>query len=213
LIKNKDLKRKIIDLSYNHKLSHIGSCLTAVDIIKDIYDKKKQDEKFILSNGHAGIALYVVLENYWKENGRNIDAQYMLETQGIHPDKTQANEYIDCSTGSLGNGIGIAVGMALADRPKNVWCMISDGELGEGSVHEALRVADEQKLTNLNVYVNWNGWAGYRNTDKYYCPISSYVNIYETRTDVNYLPFLEGLEGHYRVLSEDDYKIAMEILK
>src|SRR3990167_10168648 len=115
MIKNKDLKKRAVEISYMHNLSHLGSVLTSLDIIKDIYDKKKQNEKFILSSGHAGLALYIVLENYWKENGRNIDAQYMLETQGIHPDKTQANEYIDCSTGSLGNGIGIAVGMALSD--------------------------------------------------------------------------------------------------
>ena len=61
---NKDLKKRIFDISFRHKLSHLGSCLTAVDIIDEIYSIKKPDERFVLSSGHAGLALYVVLEKY-----------------------------------------------------------------------------------------------------------------------------------------------------
>src|SRR2546427_251920 len=63
---NKDLKKRIIEISYKNKLSHIGSCLTAVDIIDEIYAIKKPNEKFILSSGHAGLALYCVIEKYTK---------------------------------------------------------------------------------------------------------------------------------------------------
>jgi len=61
-IKNKDLKKRITNISYKKGLSHLGSVLTAVDIIKEIYDTKKEEDIFILSAGHAGLALYVVLE-------------------------------------------------------------------------------------------------------------------------------------------------------
>lgn len=212
-IKNKDLKRRIIEISYKHKLSHLGSCLTAVDIIKDIYDTKKPDEKFVLSQGHAGLALYVVLEWYSKEkvvssNSLFMSAGALLEKHGIHPNRDIA-DMIDCSTGSLGQGLPIAMGMALADRSKNVYCLISDGEMQEGSIHEALRIKQVLNVENLKIFVNENGYGGYGVTPRLYIP-SQIAHVY--KTDVDYLPFLKGLKGHYHVMSEDDYKLAMEVL-
>ena len=58
----KALRLRIIDISFQRSLSHIGSCLSAVDMINAVYKVKKRDEKFILSSGHAGVALYAVLE-------------------------------------------------------------------------------------------------------------------------------------------------------
>src|SRR5258708_998336 len=107
MITNKELKRRILEISYEKKLSHLGSCLTAVDIIKEIYDVKKPEERFILSSGHAGLALYVVLESF---GGRN--AMDIFNHHGVHPDRC-LDCGLDCSTGSLGQGLGIAVGMAL----------------------------------------------------------------------------------------------------
>jgi len=215
-IQNRELKKRILEISYKHKLSHLGSCITAVDIIEDIFNKKKRHEIFILSSGHAGLALYCVLEKH----GVVKDAQELFLKSGVHPDRLNTLQHIDgdlwspidCSTGSLGHGLGIAVGMALANRKDIVWCLISDGEIAEGSIHEAFRIAEEQKLNNLVVYVNWNGWGAYRDTESYYVPVCRYVNVFEIRTDCNYLPFLEGLAGHYHVMNEEQYKIAMEVL-
>jgi transketolase len=136
---------KIINIAKKHHFGHLGSNLTAYPIIKDIFKKKKLEEKFVLSCGHSGLALAVILGKE-KEIKKN-----------IHADKY----WCDCSTGSLGHGLGIAVGIALADRSKNVYCLISDGECAEGSIWEALRIAGEQKLTNLKVYCNANGWSAY----------------------------------------------------
>ena len=143
------LERRIIDLSYKHKLSHIGSCITAVHIIDEIF-AEKGDGIFVLSNGHAGLALYVVMEKYGLG-----DADALLTKHGIHPN---TDAHIFCSTGSLGHGIGIAVGAAMSDRSRKVYCLISDGECAEGSVWEALRIAAEQHLDNLIVHLNANGY-------------------------------------------------------
>ena len=205
-ISNKDLKRRIIEISYKHKLSHIGSCLTAVDIIKEIYDIKKPDEKFVLSSGHAGLALYVVIEAY---GGR--DAEDIFKHHGVHPDKCD-DCGIDCSTGSLGQGLPIAVGMALSDRSKNVYCLISDGEMSEGSIHEALRIRHELKVYNLKVYVNWNNYAAYKKVTEHYLPYSLHVTVGIRETKSDYLLFLKGQDAHYYVMNEDDYKLATEIL-
>src|SRR3990167_6685168 len=137
-ITNTDLKRRIIEISYKHHLSHIGSCLTTVDIIKEVYNKKRKDERFILSSGHAHVAHAMVMESLGiiKDAGDNIDKY------GIHCERAGG---CDVSTGSLGQGLSISAGMALADRTKNVYCLISDGECSEGSTWEVMRIKDEQK--------------------------------------------------------------------
>lgn len=207
-ITNRDLKRRIIDISYRYKLSHIGSCLTAVDIINEIYEQKKPDEKFVLSSGHAGLALYVVIEKY-----EGIDAEKIFNHHGVHPDRCKEC-HLDCSSGSLGNGLPIAVGMALANRNKNAYCLISDGECAEGSIWEALRIRREENITNLKVFLNWNGYSAYKESDwtlkqiiwEWYL-----VSIHET--EIEQFPFLKGQDAHYYTMNEEDYKNAMEVLK
>lgn len=200
------LKRRIIDISYRHKLSHLGSCLTAVEIIYDIYLKKQPDEPFILSCGHAGLALYVVLEHFGFA-----DAEDLLERCGIHPDRLAAPDVIDCSTGSLGQGLPIAVGMALADRSKRVFCLISDGETAEGSIYEALSIANDSEIDNLELHINWNGFSAYRDLPTSYLDWGDAVQAH--LTEVEQLPFLKGLDAHYHVMTAEEYEQAMEVLQ
>jgi transketolase len=149
------LHERIIEISKKHKLSHLGSNLTSLNIIDEIYKTKREDEPFILSSGHAGLALYVVLEKYY-----GFDAEELYLKHGTHPHR-DLEDKIYCSTGSLGMGLGIAVGMALADRSKNVYCLISDGEAFEGIVYECANVIRKYKVSNLKVWLNWNGMSAY----------------------------------------------------
>ena len=107
-------ERRLIDITYHEKLSHLSSTLSALPIIEEIYRERKDDEVFILSNGHAGLALYVVLEKYY-----NVDPVELLHKHGIHPGRDLEN-HLYCSTGSLGSGLPIEVGHALARPDKNV---------------------------------------------------------------------------------------------
>jgi transketolase N-terminal domain/subunit len=215
-----NLKERIIKISKKNGLTHLSSNLTSVTAIAAIYATKKPDESFILSNGHAGLALYVATH---KDN----DALPILEN--IHAD----SRWCDCSTGSLGHGLPISVGIGLSDRSKTVYCMVSDGELAEGSCWESLRFAADQKLTNLKLIVNANGLGAYKtiDTQRLILMVNSFgwgvwpcddikeeiikglkVEIPETpicifvSTNVNKYPFLEGVRGHY-VKVPDDYKI------
>lgn len=197
------LERKVIDLSYKHKLSHIGSNLTAVNIIDKIYSVKKEDEPFVLSVGHAGLALYVVLEAWLFKS-----AEDLLLKHGIHPNRSP-EEGIYCSAGSLGNGICIAVGLAIAKPDRNVYVLMSDGEMAEGSVWEALRIASDLKLENLRITVNCNGYGAYGKVDTevldtrmqmFYPSLCVQSNIF------NYPDYLQGLSGHYHVISDEEYK-------
>jgi transketolase len=193
------LERRVIDISYKHKTSHIGSCLTAVNIIDKIFEEK-QDAPFILSAGHAGVALYAVLEKYGLG-----DAEELYRKHGVHPN---TDVHIACSSGSLGHGIGIAVGMALADRTRVVYCLLSDGECAEGSVWEALRIAAECHLDNLRVHVNANGYGANCEIDGNALTqrLRAFFPCTVHRTNLCEWPeYLRGLQGHYHVLQKDEY--------
>ena len=195
------LSKRILEISIKHNLSHLGSCFTALPIIYEIYSKKKLEDKFILSSGHAGLALYVVLEHFY-----NVNAEYLLETHGIHPERDLEN-FIDVSTGSLGLGITIASGMALSNPKIDVYCLISDGESAEGSIWEALRFLDENEIKNIKVYANINGWAAYKRVDtqKLSDRLKSFFPQINIRlTDVNEtVDFETPLAAHYAMANNN----------
>lgn len=190
------LHNRIIEISKKYGLSHIGSCLTAVDIIDEIYKGKGLDERFILSCGHAGLALYVVLEKY----GIGTAEKY-LESCGVHP---CINLGIDCSTGSLGQGLPIALGMAMADRSRNVYCLISDGEAAEGTIWEVANTMRKYSVSNLKVYCNWNGWGAYDETSPIVKgnlrAIMPSITIIETSVE-DY--GFTGQEAHYKTIKNE----------
>ena len=204
-----DLQKRVIDISYKLKLSHIGSCLTCVDLIGKIYETKEEDDKFILSNGHAHLA-HLVVQEFILAGGNSFESEELIEKYGIHCDRKSG---CDCSTGSLGQGLPIAVGMALADRSKMVYCMTSDGEWSEGSMWEALQTASDLELDNLWIFVNANGYSAYKKVDieRLEWKIAAFIKGNHPRVSVvkadtsQYPEYLQGLEGHYHVLSDSEY--------
>ena len=150
---------------------HIGGPLSAMDLLVALYfrvlrvdpqnPRAAERDRFILSKGHSSIALYVVLalrgflpveelKTFDKGNSR---------LQG-HPDFTRLPG-LDTSTGSLGQGLSVGIGMALGARlkkqPFHTFVMVGDGELQEGMVWEALHVAPRYRLGNLTAILDWNG--------------------------------------------------------
>lgn len=198
-----DLKKRILDIAYKNKLSHLGSYLSSLEIIEEIYKKKNPEDIFILSSGHAALALYVVLEAYEDRN-----AEKLFKKHGGHPHRDEENG-LYCSTGSLGLGITIAVGRALANPKRKVYVLISDGEAAEGSIWEALRFIHDQNIKNIEVYVNINGYAAYDKVDSEYLSnrlLTFLPSINLRYTSVNQYPFLKGINAHYHVMSEENYK-------
>lgn len=201
------LHKRILDISYKYNLSHLGSCLTAVDIIDSIYAKKEPKDKFVLSSGHAGLALYVVLEKYGFG-----DAEIIFAHHGVHPDWCREC-HIDCSAGSLGHGLPIALGMALANNKRRVYCLISDGECAEGSIWEALNIFESTRPKNLFLHVNLNGWGAYHkiNSNALENTILAHIpsmtdHVFFYRTNVEMYPFLKGQDAHYHVMNKDEYE-------
>lgn len=205
----KRLIRRIVEIAYKHKLSHLGSYFSSVPIIDKIYSEKEEEDIFILSSGHAALALYVVIEKYC-----NINADELFIKHGGHPHRCEEDE-LYCSTGSLGMGLTVAVGRALANPNRQVHCLISDGECAEGSIWEGLKFIYENNIKNINVHVNVNGYAAYDAVDTKYLvsrlkTFLPEINVHYT--DVNTFPFLRGLNAHYHVMSKGDYELAMQEL-
>lgn len=230
----KDLRRRILEINYQKGWSHIGSCLSTVDLITAIYKIKQPQERFILSSGHAAVALYAVLEK------EKIITPADTKTLLVHPDRNKRLG-IDVSTGSLGQGLPIAVGMALSNRKRRVFCIISDGECAEGSIWEALRIGRENQLNNLKIILNASGRSLYDrlNLNRLYHSLKGfgyqpirtnghnikkimaglkkqtkkYPRLIFAYTQSKQLPFLSGLKGHSHRMDKDQYELGIELFK
>ena len=194
-----------MEISYAYELSHLGSCLTAAELIDKAYGLKTPGDKIVLSNGHAGLALYCAIEEYEEGNAMTI-----YNHHGTHPDKC-IDCQIDCSTGSLGHGLPIALGMAFANPTHNIFCITSDGEWAEGSMWESLRIAADYILPNLIVMVNANGFSAFKSVhrDRLEWQLAAFVKdkfpqVVFLRTENP--PGLEGIAGHYKKLDDKLYK-------
>ena len=200
---------RLLELTVQNKLGHLSSTLTTLPILEYIFEYKNIDDRIVLSNGHAGMALYTILE---KEYGH--DAQKMYEDFGIHPYR-DIDRHSYASTGSLGSGILLAVGMAMGDKSNTVHCVISDGESHEGSVWEALSFIQRHKLDNIKVYVNMNGFCAYDTIDEDYLQtrLKAFLpDIKIFKTKVPCFDKIEGLKGHYHIINKEEKSDILKIL-
>ena len=168
----------VIKMINNGNSAHVGSALSIVDILTTIYSQwiptleSTKDHKFILSKGHAGAALYSVLANlnFFKKSmlmTHCLDGSFM---SGHVSSKIIGVEF---STGSLGQGLSVATGIALAAKiskntkqKKKIFALLSDGELGEGSNWEAFLFASHHNLDNLFIIIDRNNLQSMTSTEK-----------------------------------------------
>jgi transketolase len=163
----KQLRRTILSQSKRANVGHIGSCLCIVEILAAIYGgllrasspRDPDRDRFILSKGHAALALYAVLASKGWISYAELDEFCGDGSRiAVHPEHTVPG--VDFSTGSLGQGISMAVGAALAAKlqgsNRRVYCLISDAECNEGSTWEAAMFAAQHHFDNLRVILDWN---------------------------------------------------------
>jgi transketolase len=165
----KTIREYILKVSHASGHGHIPSCFSIVEVLYALYDTMKHDPRdpswdgrdiFILSKGHAALALYCTLAHFGYFPVERVYSFGGFESDfGCHADRLKIPG-VEASTGSLGHGIGLAVGMALAFKLKNndrmVYTVIGDGEANEGTVWEAIQVADSLNLDNLTVIYDNN---------------------------------------------------------
>lgn len=166
------LRGQLVEMSHAARAPHLGSALSCVDILVAAYwgalqvdPQQPQDprrDRFIFSKGHAAAALYAVLAE------RGFFPKEWLATYGQAGSRLPEQMSPGCvpgvevATGSLGHGLSLGAGMALAgriqQRPYRVWVVLSDGECNEGSVWEAAMFAAGRRLTNVLAIVDFNRW-------------------------------------------------------
>lgn len=168
----RQLRRHVVTLSHRGRAAHLGSALSCVDILATAYfdalsidpaaPQAADRDRFILSKGHAAMALYATLaeRGFFPVD----DLAQFNRDGGSMPEHPPANLVpgVEAATGSLGHGLPIGVGMALAariqGRSSRVFVVMSDGECNEGSVWEAAMFAAGRNLDRLIAIVDFNRW-------------------------------------------------------
>lgn len=168
------LRREIVEALYQTGGGHYGGSLSVIDLLLTLYRRQLRvapaaprhpdRDRLILSKGHAAIALYAVLRRlHYFDDSLGGYGSFDSRLEG-HPDMTRLPG-IDFSTGSLGQGLSVGIGAALAVRPtgQRVWVVLGDGECQEGQIWEAAMLAAQARLENLHVVVDHNrfqewGW-------------------------------------------------------
>lgn len=150
----KELFEKFVEV----KQGHPGSTFSMLEIVTTLYHAGyvSLEDKVLISKGHATVALYPILKDLhilpkedWENWGKNKDTCLRVFGNVSIPG-------IDMTSGSLGHGVGVGAGMALADPNKHVYVIISEGELYEGSTWEALLFVAHRKIPNMTIFIDVN---------------------------------------------------------
>ena len=162
------LRRIILEQSKRANVGHIGSALSIADLLVALYDgvlrisdpEAPDRDRFILSKGHAALALYAMLHlKGWITRAELDTFCGDGSALGVHPE--HALRGVDFSTGSLGHGLAVGAGVALAARlqssPRRCFVLVSDAECNEGSLWETVMFAAHHRLGNLVALVDLNG--------------------------------------------------------
>lgn len=163
-------RRQLVDMHFRARAGHIGGNLSCIDAIMLLHHEVMgPNDRFILSKGHSAGALYVTLWSLGRLTDRDLDTFHQDDTLLAGHPPAQGIPDILFATGSLGHGLSLAAGLALAARlqgtGRRIFCVTSDGEWQEGSTLEALIFAVHHQLDNLTILVDHNGLQGFGATD------------------------------------------------
>lgn len=176
-LSSRQIRKIVLDQSKRAHVGHIGSALSIADIMAALYshvlripDPGDPDrDRFVLSKGHAALAVYAALHLKGWLTAEELNTFCADETLlGVHPE--HALKGVDFSTGSLGHGLSMGAGAALAARLRHsrrrVFVLVSDAECNEGSLWEAVMFAAHHRLANLIAIIDLNGQQAFGYTDQ-----------------------------------------------
>ena len=168
-LKSIDYRKTILEIIYNGGAGHTAGSLSCIDILNVLYNQvldinpdnfeSNNRNRYIQSKGHSVEALYTVLNDRGFFKKSELDTLNKFNSHFIgHP--TRKIKGIEHNTGALGHGLSVSVGMSIAykldEKPYNVYTLLGDGELSEGSIWEALTSANKYKLDNLVIIIDRN---------------------------------------------------------
>jgi len=172
-LNTRQLRLRISEMICQADASHIGSCFSMVEILEAIYqnvdlDKIKKNaidrDRVIISKGHAAAAVYAIMANFGLME-QNTLKSYCQDGSLLSGHVNHFIPYIEHSTGALGHGLSVGVGISIGLRSRHIntpkcYVIIGDGELHEGSNWEALMLAGNLRLHNLCILIDNNGYGG-----------------------------------------------------
>ena len=177
----REIRKDVLRMTYEKKVGFIGTSFSCADILAVLYGKivkidfsnleNEKNDMVILSKGHGASAWYAALANVGAFPKERLSQEFAVSgyAMGVHPKRNMVPG-IQVSSGSLGQGCGIACGIALTKKikkiPSRVYAILGDGECNEGSVWEALMFARRYKLDNLTVIIDRNRLQSYGHDEK-----------------------------------------------
>ena len=174
VLRCRNYRRRILEVSQQVPALHIAGTFSTLEMMDSAYfgmmrhgSDDLQSDTFILSKGHAAIGQYIILEHMGVLSRADLDLYCKPGGRlGGHPD--YGIRGINASTGSLAHGMGLAVGMAHADRimgmDRNIFLLMSDGELQEGSVWESMMMASNLGVRSIVGFLDHNGFQSFGRT-------------------------------------------------
>ncbi len=208
---------RLLQMHYESGVGHIGGNLSCLDLMLALHHNvMTASDQFVLSKGHSAGAYYITL---WTLGKLADDDLRQFHKDGTrlsgHPPTTGIDDIL-FATGSLGHGLGLAAGLALAKQlkhePGRVYCLTSDGEWNEGSCWEALIFAQHHRLDNLTILVDLNGLQGFGTTREVADlePLAEKFRTFGVRT--------EEIDGHdpekiCRALGPDRCELKMVVAR
>lgn len=164
------IRKHAIEMTHKSGASHIASILSISDIIAVLYNdilkincdnyNNQCRNRFILSKGHAGVAVYAALAELGIIDMKELDTYYQNGSKLSGHISHKGVKGVEFSTGSLGHGMSVAIGMAIVNKNENrsnrIYSLIGDGECNEGSIWEGVMFASHNKLNNLTVIIDRN---------------------------------------------------------
>ena len=170
--RSKFLRSLVVECLESEKRGHVGSAMSLIEILRVLFDYfiKKNKCRFILSKGHGCLGLYSILyEKKLMSKKELLSVGKFNSKLGGHPEHDKIRE-VEVSTGALGHGLPIAVGMALGSKLKknntNYFIVCGDGEMNEGSIWEAMLSISKHKLNNIILIIDYNKIQSYDFTKK-----------------------------------------------
>ena len=164
-----DIRKKILEIIFSSKASHLGSSLSCVEMLiaiyqsinlNDILKKKNYRSRVFVSKGHAAAATYAVMNYFKLISDKEINSYHQNDSYlSGHVSHKVSN--IEHSTGALGHGVPVAIGCAIGMKRSSlkkspVFAICGDGELQEGSIWESLLIASHEKLDNFCLLIDYN---------------------------------------------------------
>ena len=203
----KELQKSILINSFTAGACHLGSAFSCVDILIEFFDNILKDEDvFIFSKASGVSALYCVLADKGYFSKEKI-AEYLKN----YPLPSVEVPGVIHSLGSLGHGLPLAVGTALADRNRNVYILMSDGECQEGTTYESALFARQHNLKNLFVIIDANQYQALGKTNDILNLDTAFEFLKNTLPNCEIrktikggnIDFLQGTKGHYKNLTQE----------